>query len=75
MPEPWVVETFYNTDPTGARVDDNDWTNRTLHGPFDTEEAAAAFMEDFLPDDTDVKDMQVRPHTDPTEFINPVPEE
>jgi hypothetical protein len=65
MAEPfWIVETTYNTDPEGAVVDDDDWTNRTLHGPFTTEAEATAWMDDFLPDDTDVKEMT-------TCYVNP----
>lgn len=70
-PERWVVETFYNTDPSGKWVDYDDWSNATLHGPFDAEAEADEFMQDFLADDTDVKDMQVRLATDADTVINP----
>lgn len=53
----YVVETIYNTDAKGKWVDFDDHSNRTLHGPFDTEADADEFMSTFLEDDTDVKDM------------------
>jgi hypothetical protein len=71
MAEKWVVETFYNTDPDGKWVDYDDWSNVTLHGPFDTPEQAEHFLQDFQADDKDVKDMEARPVTDADTVINP----
>lgn len=64
----WVIETTYNTDPEGKWVEYDDWTNRTLHGPFATEEEGMAFMQDFQADDTDVKEMLLI-------YVNPLPVE
>ena len=55
--ETWVVETIYNTDPDGRPTTSDDWSNRTLHGPFAGQKAADEFLENFLADDTDVRDM------------------
>lgn len=51
-----IIEVTYNTDPEGKWVDDDNYENRTLHGPFSNEDEAQAWMNDY-PDDTDVKDM------------------
>jgi hypothetical protein len=54
----WViVEVTYNTDPEGTWVDDDDYSNKTLHGPFVDEAEAQAWIEDHAPDDTDIKDV------------------
>lgn len=55
--ELWIVEVIYNTDPEGKWVDEDDFENRTLHGPFKDEAEAQAWMEAY-PDDTDVKEME-----------------
>jgi hypothetical protein len=55
--QPWVVETTFNTDPEGKPVEEWDDSNRTLHGPFATEEEARHFSEEVWPDgDTDVRE-------------------
>lgn len=54
--ELWVVEIIYNTDPDGAWVDDDNFENRTLHGPFKDEAEANSWIEAY-PEDTDVKEM------------------
>jgi hypothetical protein len=54
-----LVRITYNTDPEGAWVDDADYGNVTLHGPFETEDEAMAWMEAYPDGDTDVKDMDV----------------
>jgi hypothetical protein len=55
----WCVRVFYNTDPEGNWVEDDDYLNYTLHGPFETEAEAGVFLQHFMEDDTDVKDMDV----------------
>jgi len=68
--ECWAVEVVYNTDPEGNWVDDDNYDNRTLHGVFETEEEAVAWMEAYPDGDRDLKDMsvivmnRVRPHKD-----------
>jgi len=66
----WViVRVTYNTDPDGKPVAEDDWTNQTLHGPFRDQEEAVAWMDDYCPDDTDIKEIEtvvlnaVRPRT------------
>lgn len=58
----WVVEIVYNTDPQGKRVAEDDDSNRTLHGPFPSAEAAQKWMDEDYPDgDMDVRDMIASP--------------
>jgi hypothetical protein len=64
--EAWVVEFVYNTDPEGAPVDEDDWSNRTLHGPFETEEDAHAWAGE-QPEDEDVKEELVYKLNDPAD--------
>lgn len=52
----YVVETIYNTDPEGGPVAEDDYSNRTLHGPFTSGDAAQRWMDD-QPDDMDVREM------------------
>lgn len=67
--EDWFVESVYNTDPEGKPVPEEDWSNRTLHGPFPGEEAARHFMEEVWPDgDTDLKE-QVRGLLNPPDTL------
>lgn len=55
----WVgVKVTYNTDPEGTWVDEDDWSNQTLHGPFADEAEAVAWMNDYCPDDTDIKEVE-----------------
>lgn len=54
----WLVEVTYNTDTEGRWVADDNYENRTLHGPFYTEVEANEWLQDY-PDDTDVKEMRV----------------
>lgn len=56
--ELWFVEITYNTDPDGNWVDEQDYTNRTLHGPFFSEDEAQAWS-DAYPEDKDVKDWDI----------------
>ena len=53
----WMVEITYNTDPDGKWVDEDDFSNKTFHGPFDSEDEAVAWMEAYPDGDTDVRDM------------------
>lgn len=56
--EAWLVRIFYGTDPDNEPVADDDWSNCTLHGWFDTKERAEKWLQDY-PDDTDIRDMDV----------------
>jgi hypothetical protein len=67
--EAWVVEFVYNTDPDGKPVDEDDWSNRTLHGPFATEEDAHMWAGE-QPEDEDVKEELVYKLNDPADRAN-----
>ena len=56
--EAYAVRITYNTDPDGAWVAEDDHSNVTLHGTFDTRDEADEWMATY-PDDKDVKDMDV----------------
>lgn len=78
MGDTYFVEIIYNTDPEGARVGDNDDSNRTLHGPFDDEQVALAWMDARTDGDTDVRDVTVGilNKADPARpFVNALPGE
>ena len=65
--ELWVVETTFNTDPEGKPAEEWDDSNRTLHGPFPSEEAAQHFMDEVWPDgDTDVREQVAFPLNSPS---------
>lgn len=64
--EAWIVEFVYNTDPDGKPVDEDDWSNRTLHGPFETEEDADRWAGE-QPEDEDVKEELVYKLNDPAD--------
>jgi hypothetical protein len=55
----WLVKVEYNTEADGSQVLCNTtiWPE-TLHGPFDTIEEAAAWMDSY-PDDPDVVEVSV----------------
>lgn len=53
----WLVRITYNTDQNGAWVADDDYSNITLHGPFDTVEEAQEWMNRYPDGDRDLKDM------------------
>lgn len=53
-----LVEIIYNTGPDGAWVDEDDYSNRTLHGPFVSIEEAQSWMEAYPDGDTEIKDME-----------------
>jgi len=73
--EDWFVETIYNTDADGNPVPEDDWSNRTLHGPFRGEEAARYFMEEVWPDgDTDIREQIRGPLNRPSSLTGPLPE-
>lgn len=57
--ESWAVRITYNTDPDGNWVEDDDYSNVTLHGPFDTVEEATEWMETYPDGDRDLKDMDL----------------
>src|SRR3954468_14595853 len=57
--ELWLVEVTYNTDPEGKWVEDDDYENRTLHGPFYSTEEAEAWVDAYPDGDRDLKDMRV----------------
>jgi hypothetical protein len=63
----WIVEVFYNTDPSGEWVSDDDYSNRTLHGPMSREEADA--WVNAYPEDKDLKDIAVSM----INFVRPTP--
>jgi hypothetical protein len=56
--ELWAVEIIYNTDPEGNWVDDDDYSNRTLHGPL-TRAEAEEWMDAYPDEDRDLKDMNI----------------
>lgn len=56
--ETFAVRVTYNTDPDGKWVDDDDYSNFTLHGPL-TEEEAEEWIEAYPDGDRDLKDMDV----------------
>lgn len=53
-----LVRVTYNTDPTGAPVDETDDSNFTLHGPFRDTDEAVEWMNDHAPDDTDIREVE-----------------
>lgn len=55
----YAVRVTWNTDPEGVWVAEDDWSNVTVHGTFDTKEEADEWLQAAFPDDTDVKDMDV----------------
>jgi hypothetical protein len=56
----WLVQIEYVTDADGKPVpDDATDLPRTLHGPFDSEEQAAQWIDAYPDGDTDVHDMTV----------------
>lgn len=57
--EAWFVRIFYNTDPEGEWVEEGDWSNVTLHGPFNTRKEADEWMEAYPDGDRDLKDMDI----------------
>lgn len=59
MTEQYFVEILYNSDPDGKWVDDDDWSNRTLHGPFASEDAAHTWLDTRTDGDRDVKDVTI----------------
>lgn len=66
----FAVQTVWNTDADGAWVEDEDAKPSTFHGPFDGIAAAARWMEDAFPDDTDVYDMFAVPLEDSVGPLN-----
>lgn len=78
MNEQYFVEIIYNTDPEGRWVDDGDWSNRTLHGPFISENAAHTWLDTHTDGDKDVKDVTIGilNKADPARpFVNALPGE
>jgi hypothetical protein len=76
--EQYFVEIVYNTDPEGAWVDDDDYSNRTLHGPFASEDDAHTWLDTRTDGDKDVKDVTigVLNKADPARpFVNALPGE
>ena len=57
--EAYLVRVTYNTDPEGNWVDDDNYDNVTLHGPFDTEDEAMLWIEAYPDGDRDLKDIDV----------------
>lgn len=55
----WLVEVVYNTDPDGNWVDDDDYSNKTLHGPFVSEDEAVQWIDAYPDGDRDLKDISV----------------
>lgn len=55
----WLVRITYNTDPEGVWVDEDDYSNQTLHGPFESPEEAQSWMDAYPDGDKDLKDMDV----------------
>jgi len=55
----YAVRVTYNTDTEGNWVADDDYSNFTLHGDFDSAEHAAVWMESYPDGDKDLKDMDV----------------
>jgi hypothetical protein len=55
----YVVRITYNRDPEGTWVEDDDYTNFTLHGDFDAIEQAQNWMELYPDGDRDIKDMDI----------------
>lgn len=60
----YVVIFEYNRDENNVWVPDNVAGPITIHGPFNTEEAAIEWMNN-QPDDTDVREAHVAPLNDP----------
>lgn len=57
--ECWAVRITYNTDPDGNWVTEDDYSNVTLHGTFDTQEEADEWLQAYPDGDKDVKDMDL----------------
>jgi hypothetical protein len=57
--ELWIVEVTYNTDPDGNWVEDDDYSNRTLHGPLFSEAEAQEWIDGYPDGDRDLKDIRV----------------
>jgi len=55
----FFVRITYNSDTDGKKVDYEDWSNVTLHGPIDDFSEAEQWMQDYPDGDKDVKDMDV----------------
>lgn len=76
--EQHFVEIVYNTDPEGAWVEDGDYSNRTLHGPFASEDDAHTWLDTRTDGDRDVKDVTIGllNKADPARpFVNALPGE
>jgi hypothetical protein len=57
--EMFAVRVTYNTDPDGNWVADDDYSNYTLHGEFDSADLAAQWVEAYPDGDKDLKDIDV----------------
>jgi len=57
--ETFAVRVTYNTDPDGNWVDDDDYSNYTLHGGDMTQEEAEEWIEAYPDGDRDLKDIDI----------------